>query len=182
MKIITKKKISVMIIMITVLTMMFGMNVYAASDLVYETGCSSIVLLSPDEPGGDLPGGNGNGGGNSGNNGGGSSGHHDDDDEDEHEHHHHHADDVFTSWGVESPKKFAEDELNGILEKLANTEEYGQVLRSKGIVPSDAGEWLHFDLTPGEYEVRKGSADYTGRICVIGAELLEDKLKELFGV
>ena len=108
--------------------------------------------------------------------------HHDEDEHDHHHHHHHHADEVFTSWGVETPKKFAEDELNEILSKLSDGEEYGQVLRSKGIVPSVTGEWMHFDLTPGEYEVRKGSADYTGRICVIGAELKEDKLKELFGL
>ena len=110
-----------------------------------------------------------------------SCGHHHDHDEHGH-HHHHHADDVFTSWGVESPKKFDESELSDILAKLAESEEYGQVLRSKGIVPSVTGEWLHFDLTPGEYEVRKGSADYTGRICVIGAELKEAELKALFGV
>lgn len=98
-------------------------------------------------------------------------------------HHHHHADDVFTSWGAESPKKFDENELTDILEKLAaDGEEYGHVLRSKGIVPGVTGEWLHFDLTPGEYEIRKGSADYTGRICVIGAELKEDKLKSLFAI
>jgi len=106
-----------------------------------------------------------------------SCGHHHD-----HGHHHHHADEVFTSWGVESPKKFSEAELDEILKVLANSEDYGQVLRSKGIVPSDEGDWLHFDLTPEEYEIRKGSADYTGRICVIGAKLKEDKLKELFNV
>lgn len=108
-----------------------------------------------------------------------SCGHH----HDEH-HHHHHADDVFTSWGVESPKKFTEDDLKDILSKLSDfdSNEYGQILRSKGIVPAVSGEWLHFDLTPGEYEVRVGSADYTGRICVIGAELKEDKLKVLFGI
>ena len=120
-----------------------------------------------------------------------SCGHHHDDDEHEHHHdheghhhHHHHADEVFTSWGVESPKKFGEDELKGILEKIADADslEYGQILRSKGIVPGTDGQWLHFDLTPGEYEVRVGAADYTGRICVIGAKLKEDELKKLFGV
>ena len=112
-----------------------------------------------------------------------SCGHHHDHDEHGH-HHHHHADEVFTSWGVESPKKFTEDELKGILAKLADfeSEEYGQILRSKGIVPSTGSEWFHFDLTPEEYEVRVGGADYTGRICVIGAQLKEDKLKELFGI
>jgi len=99
-----------------------------------------------------------------------------------HEHGHHHADDVFTSWGVETPHKFEEDKLDEILEILADETGYGTILRAKGIVPSVTGEWLHFDLTPGEYEVRHGAADYTGRICVIGAGLLEDKLKELFGV
>jgi len=122
--------------------------------------------------------------------------HHHDDDDDEHEHHHHHhhdhdghhhhhhADEVFTSWGEESPKKFSEEELKSILARLSVIEgnEFGIILRSKGIVPATEGEWFHFDLTAGEYEVRRGSADYTGRICVIGSELKEDKLKELFGV
>ena len=105
----------------------------------------------------------------------------------EHEHHHHHhhdhdADEVFTSWGVETPKKFDRADLEKILERLANTEEFGQVLRAKGIVQSSDGKWLHFDLTPGESEIREGSADYTGRLCVIGAEIDEPKLAGLFGV
>ncbi len=114
--------------------------------------------------------------------------HDDDDDDDEHEHHHHHhhhhhhADEVFSSWGVESPKKFDKDELTEILDKLANTEEFGQVLRAKGIVPAATGVWFHYDLTPGEYEIREGSADYTGRICVIGAKLDESGLQKLFGI
>ncbi len=117
--------------------------------------------------------------------------HHDHDHEHEHEHdhehhhHHHHdhdADEVFTSWGVETPKKFSKDELAGILDKLANTEQFGQVLRAKGIVPSDSGKWLHFDLTPGETEIREGAADYTGRLCVIGAKIDEAGLAGLFGV
>ena len=112
-------------------------------------------------------------------------------DHDHHGHHHHHADEVFTSVGIESPKKYDEDELKAILEKLSAvgsdgasdgdaTGEYGRILRAKGIVPANEGEWFHFDLVPGEYEVRRGSADYTGRLCVIGAELKEDAIKELF--
>lgn len=124
--------------------------------------------------------------------------HHHDDDHDhdhdhehehhhDHEHHHHHhhdhdADEVFTSWGVETPKKFDRADLEKILDRLANTEEFGQVLRAKGIVQSSDGKWLHFDLTPGESEIREGSADYTGRLCVIGAEIDESKLAGLFGV
>lgn len=104
----------------------------------------------------------------------------------DHEHHHHHhdhdADEVFTSWGVETTKKFDAAELEGILLKLANSEEYGQVLRAKGIVMSTDGKWLHFDLTPGETEIRDGGADYTGRLCVIGAQIKEDDLAGLFGV
>ncbi len=103
----------------------------------------------------------------------------------EHHHHHHHdhdADEVFTSWGVETPKKFDRADLEKILDRLANTEEFGQVLRAKGIVQSSDGKWLHFDLTPGESEIREGSADYTGRLCVIGAEIDESKLAGLFGV
>ena len=105
----------------------------------------------------------------------------------EHEHHHHHhhdhdADEVFTSWGVETPKKFDRADLEKILDRLANTGEFGQVLRAKGIVQSSDGKWLHFDLTPGESEIREGSADYTGRLCVIGAEIDESKLVGLFGV
>ena len=95
---------------------------------------------------------------------------------------HHHADDVFTSWGVETAHKFTEDELKEILDKLAKGGEYGEVLRAKGIVTPAEGEWFHFDLVPEETELRRGAADYTGRICVIGANLNEDKLKELFHV
>ncbi len=105
-----------------------------------------------------------------------------------HHHHghegHHHADEVFTSWGRETPKKFGEEQIKEILTKLAVEEDnpYGVILRAKGIVPDENGKWIHFDLVPGEEEVRFGSADYTGRICVIGAELKEDKLAELFGL
>ena len=101
-----------------------------------------------------------------------------------HDHHHdHHADEVFTSWGKETAKKFADADMEQILKTLAdNADEYGVILRAKGIVPNTDGEWIHFDLTPGEYEIRKGAADYTGKLCVIGSNLKEDKLAELFGV
>ena len=100
----------------------------------------------------------------------------------DHDHHHHHADEVFTSWGKETPHKYNEDKLREILDTLADTEKYGGILRAKGIVPSDAGEWLYFDLVPGEFEVRKGKADITGKLCVIGSKLKEDDLAELFEV
>ena len=115
--------------------------------------------------------------------------HHDHDHGDEctcgchdHDHHHHHADEVFTSWGKETPHKYNEDKLREILDTLADTEKYGVILRAKGIVPSDAGEWLYFDLVPGEFEIRKGKADITGKLCVIGSKLKEDDLAELFEV
>ena len=104
-------------------------------------------------------------------------------DHDHEHHHHHHADEVFTSWGKETAKKFADADMEQILKTLAdNADEYGIILRAKGIVPNTDGEWIHFDLTPGEYEIRKGAADYTGKLCVIGSNLKEDKLAELFGV
>ena len=110
-------------------------------------------------------------------------GHHHDHDEHDHEHHHHHhADEVFTSWGVETPNKFTRQQLDEILNKLANSEEFGQILRSKGMLSDKEGKWMYFDLVPGEYEIREGKPDFTGRICVIGSKLAEDKLKELFGV
>ena len=100
-----------------------------------------------------------------------------------HDHHHHHADDVFTSLGMESAHKYSEEELTEILKKLSATDAgYGNILRAKGIVPAVEGEWFHFDLVPGEYEVRRGSADYTGRMCVIGAELKEAEIKDLFHI
>lgn len=99
-----------------------------------------------------------------------------------HEHGHHHADDVFTSMGIETAHKFTEEELKEIIEKLANSKEYGEVLRAKGIVAAEEGEWFHFDLVPEETEIRRGAADFTGRICVIGSELAEGKVKELFHV
>lgn len=100
----------------------------------------------------------------------------------DHEHGHHHADDVFTSMGIETAHKFTEDELKDIIDKLANSKDYGEVLRAKGIVAAAEGEWFHFDLVPEETEIRRGPADFTGRICVIGSALNEDKVKELFHV
>ena len=120
--------------------------------------------------------------------------HHDhddhDEDEDEHEHHcchhhHHHghdADEVFQSWGVETPKKFTEEEIRNALAALDNGETYGIVLRAKGIVPTADGTWLHFDHVPGEIDVRTGTAAVTGRLCVIGSKLDEKALAALFGV
>ena len=107
--------------------------------------------------------------------------HHHDHDHHHHDHDHHHADEVFTSLGMESAHKYSEEELTEILKKLsAGDGEFGNILRAKGIVPATEGEWFHFDLVPGEYEVRRGSADYTGRMCVIGAELKETEIKTLF--
>ena len=116
---------------------------------------------------------------------------HDDHDEDEdehhccHHHHHHHghdADEVFQSWGVETPKKFTEEEIRNALAALDNGETYGIVLRAKGIVPTADGTWLHFDHVPGEIDVRTGTAAVTGRLCVIGSKLDEKALAALFGV
>ena len=97
-----------------------------------------------------------------------------------HHHHHHHADDVFASWGKETPKKFSKEALEDMLCKL-DSGDYGHILRAKGIVNGEDG-WLEFDYVPEEHEVRAGHPDYTGRLCVIGAELKEDGLAELFGV
>lgn len=108
-------------------------------------------------------------------------GHHHDHDH-EHHHHHHHADEVFTSWGTETAKKFDKAMLEDILKKLSSTEEFGVILRSKGIVENAAGGWLEFDLVPEEYELRDSKADVTGKLCVIGTQINEAKLKELFGV
>ncbi len=122
--------------------------------------------------------------------------HHDhDEDEHEHEHHHHHdhdehehhhhdhdhdADEIFESWGMETPAKYTADEITAILEALDDNEKYGIVLRSKGMVPSADGTWVHFDYVPGEPQVRTGAADVTGKICVIGSELNQDALELLF--
>ena len=126
--------------------------------------------------------------------------HHDDDDDDEdehehehhhdhegHEHHHHHhhghdADEVFGSWGVETPKKFSVEEMETILGMLEDQTRFGAVLRAKGIVPATDGKWIHFDYVPGEQNIRYGSAGVTGRLCVIGSKLNETELKALFGV
>ena len=124
--------------------------------------------------------------------------HHDDDDEDEHEHHHHedgeecscgcghhhhhhhHADDVFTSWGRETPHKYTKEGIEDILKKFCDTEEYGTILRAKGMVPAEDGTWIYFDMVPGEYEIREGEPDYTGRLCVIGTDIEEHQLEHLF--
>ncbi len=114
--------------------------------------------------------------------------HHHDDDEDGHEHHehgrhhHHHADEIFSSWGVETSKKFTAEGLESALKELTDSVRFGTVLRAKGIVQGENGEWLHFDYVPGETDVRVGTAEYTGRLCVIGSKLDEEELAELFGV
>ena len=95
-------------------------------------------------------------------------------------HHHHHADEVFTSWGQETPRKYSREEVEAILKALSETEEYGAVLRAKGMLPGTDGTWIYFDMVPSEYELREGQPDYTGRLCVIGSKLKEDKLAELF--
>ena len=96
-------------------------------------------------------------------------------------HHHHHADEVFTSWGKETPKVFAQADIERILTAL-DSGDYGKILRAKGIVNGEGGKWIEFDFVPEEHEVRAGHPDYTGRLCVIGAELQEDKLSQLFGL
>ena len=112
--------------------------------------------------------------------------HHDEDEHCEcgchHEHHHHHADEVFASFGIETPKKFTACEIREILDKFSEDSGYGTVLRAKGIVASDDGQWIHFDYVPGEPDVRYGTPSVIGRLCVIGAELDTEKIRELFGV
>ncbi|MEO2238173.1 CobW family GTP-binding protein [Dorea sp. YH-dor226] len=112
--------------------------------------------------------------------------HHDHDHDHEeccgHEHHHHHADEVFTSWGKETAHKYTEEELDFLLKVLAETDAYGTILRSKGIIQMTDGVWKQFDLVPQEYEVREGQADYTGRVCVIGTDLKEEDLLKLFHI
>ena len=100
----------------------------------------------------------------------------------EHGHHHHHADEVFTSWGRETVKKYTREGLEKILEALSASEEYGTILRAKGMLPAEDGTWIYFDMVPEETEIREGAPEYTGRLCVIGSKLKEDKLAELFGV
>ena len=97
-------------------------------------------------------------------------------------HHHHHADEVFTSWGRETIKKYTRENLEKILETLSETEEYGSILRAKGMLPAEDGTWIYFDMVPEETEIRSGAPEYTGRLCVIGSKLNEDKLAELFGL
>lgn len=110
--------------------------------------------------------------------------HHDDDedeDEDEHDHDHDHdADEIFESWGMETPNKYSMDEVKGLLSKLDDSETYGVILRSKGMLPQEDGTWVHFDYVPGEPQVRTGAANVTGKICVIGSNLNEDALEKLF--
>ena len=106
---------------------------------------------------------------------------HDHDHEHHHEHGHHHADEVFTSWGMETGSKFTEERLKSIMQTLSEDESYGTILRAKGMVAGDGADWLFFDMVPEEYEIRKGAAQFTGRICVIGSKINEDKLKQLFG-
>ena len=112
--------------------------------------------------------------------------HHDHDDEcgcgHHHVHHHHHADEVFTSWGRETIKKFTREGLEKMLESLSASEEYGVILRAKGMLPAEDGTWIYFDMVPEETEIREGSPEYTGRLCVIGSKLNEEKLVKLFGV
>ena len=113
--------------------------------------------------------------------------HHDDDDDDDghehhHHHHHHHADEIFGSWGMETPKKFSEAELREKLSRLQDEEKYGTVLRAKGIVSASDGDWIYFDYVPGETDIRRGAPAVTGRFCVIGAKIKEDALKELFSL
>ena len=107
--------------------------------------------------------------------------HHDHDEHDhEHHHHHHHADEVFTSWGTETTRKFTKDEIEHILEELDNSEKYGMILRAKGIVAGRDGEWIHFDYVPEETSVRNGSAGVIGRLCVIGSHINEAAIEALF--
>ena len=113
--------------------------------------------------------------------------HHDHDHEcgcghDHHDHHHHHADEVFTSWGRETIKKYTKENLEKMLEALSASDEYGIILRAKGMLPAEDGRWIYFDMVPEETEIREGAPEYTGRLCVIGSKLNEDKLAELFGL
>ncbi len=126
--------------------------------------------------------------------------HHDDDDDDDeeehehhhhdhdeecscgHHHHHHHADDVFNSWGIETPHKYDKAEIETILKRLVKTDEFGVILRAKGMVPDKNGSWIYFDAVPGEYELRDGTPEYTGKLCVIGTKVDSDKMEELFGL
>lgn len=119
--------------------------------------------------------------------------HHDDDHDHEHhhhdgecgcghDHHHHHADEVFTSWGRETAKKYTKEEIEAALKKLSEAEDLGVILRAKGMVDGKDGQWIYFDMVPEEYEVRTGTPQITGKICVIGSKMAEDKIAEIFGV
>ena len=114
--------------------------------------------------------------------------HHHDHEECDHDHHHHdhhghhHADEVFTSWGKETVKTYSKEEIQKILDTLSNDQSYGMVLRAKGMVEGKDGQWIYFDMVPGEADIRQGAPDYTGRLCVIGSKLAADKLPELFSV
>ena len=108
--------------------------------------------------------------------------HHCHEEHDHHEHHHHHADEVFTSWGMETIVPVTHEQLEDVLKRLSNTREFGDVLRAKGMLPTEnPGEWLYFDLVPEQYEIRQGRPDYTGKVCVIGASLKEEELNSVFG-
>mgnify|MGYP000186492884 CR=1 FL=1 len=118
--------------------------------------------------------------------------HHHDHDHEEHDenctcgchdhHHHHHADEVFTSWGKETPHKFTKEQIEEVLKTLCETDDYGEILRAKGMLPAEDGTWIYFDMVPEEYEVRTGTPQITGKICVIGSKMAEDKIAEIFGV
>ena len=97
-----------------------------------------------------------------------------------HDHHHHHADEVFTSWGRETIRKYSQNELKEMLDALSESGDYGIILRAKGMLPAEDGTWIYFDMVPEETEIREGAPEYTGRLCVIGSKLKEDKLAELF--
>ena len=97
-------------------------------------------------------------------------------------HHHHDADEVFTSWGVETPKKFTEEEVRKALGEFDEDASYGTILRAKGFVDSADGQWIYFDYVPGEADIRRGGAAVTGRVCVIGSKINEQAIKELFGI
>ena len=99
-----------------------------------------------------------------------------------HDHHHHHADEVFTSWGRETAKKYTKEEIEAALKKLSEAEDLGVILRAKGMVDGKDGQWIYFDMVPEEYEVRTGTPQITGKICVIGSKMAEDKIAEIFGV
>ena len=100
----------------------------------------------------------------------------------DHDHHHHHADEVFDSVGFETSRKYTKAQIEEALGKLDDNVAYGQILRAKGIVQGEDGKWLHFDYVPGESEVREGTSDVTGKLCVIGAEVNKDNVKALFGI